>query len=52
VLVHLALRGIVTPSVDPKKLIRPLALCREHDALSDDQLGAWAWPDWKEGEYG
>jgi hypothetical protein len=51
VLVHVALRGIHTPSVDPKRLIRSLALCREHDALTDDELGTWAWGE-KEGEYG
>jgi hypothetical protein len=52
VLVHLELRGLHTPTVDPKRLIRALALCREHDAWSDDALGQWAWPDQKEGERG
>jgi hypothetical protein len=52
VLVHLVLRGVETPTLDPKRLIRSLALCREHDGWSDDDLGAWAWPDWKGGEHG
>jgi hypothetical protein len=52
VLVHVALRGIETPTLDPKRLIRSLALCKVHDGWTDDELGAWAWPDWKGGERG
>lgn len=44
VLVHLALRGIDTASLDAKKMIVSLALCRTHDGWSDDELGAWRWP--------
>ena len=48
VLVHIVLRGIHTPNLDVKRLIRSLALCRDHDAWTDEQLGQWQWPDWKE----
>jgi hypothetical protein len=43
-LVHVALRSVETPGLDPKQLIRSLGLCREHDRWSDEELSAWVWP--------
>jgi hypothetical protein len=49
VLVHQMLRNIETPAMDPKRLIKALALCRGHDALTDDELADAVWgTSWRE----
>jgi len=50
VLVHQALRSVGAETVDPKPLIRALALCKEHAPLTDDQLADALWPGWRPAE--
>jgi hypothetical protein len=48
VLVHVALRSVGAEALDPKALVRSLALCREHARLTDDELADHVWPGWRD----
>lgn len=47
-LVHEALRRLNAEELDARKLIKSLALCRAHMALSDDELADVVFPGWRE----
>ncbi len=46
-LVHVALRSVGAESLDPKPLIRALALCQTCAAQSYDELADHVWPGWR-----
>jgi hypothetical protein len=48
VLVHVALRSVGAEALDPKPLVRSLALCKAHSSLSGEELADYAWPGWRD----
>jgi hypothetical protein len=47
VLVHVCLTRVGAEALDARPFIKALALCRTHEALSNDDLADRYWPGWR-----
>jgi hypothetical protein len=47
-LIHLRLKQLDAEALDPRNFVKPLALCKQHMTMTNDDLADVVWPGWRE----